>query len=259
MGKQPSFQWYPKDCETDERAVALSNEEFGFYMRCLSYAWTNNGLPSDTATLGRLTRNFDPRSTQRLWKVVAKFFELRGDRYINEKQEEQRQEQLRYSESQRERGKRSAMVRRLLNHGSTSVQPARVNSASATATATAITPCTPLYPEAAANAFEQLQKLWKKPGPPVLSQQCLCGLVEEGTDLSLVVGGLAAWSEWWESTGDSGGWRYCKQNLPEALHDRLWETPPPKTTAQKKREHEEELDALDRKDEEERNARTKNS
>jgi len=154
--KAPAFQWYPKDCDTDENVRAMDDREFGFYMRCLNHAWMNSGLPADLGELARVMSR--PRSyVNRIWDRVGKCFIQTGDRLINAKQEELRMEQVQYRESKREAGAKgaakrwvchdsaipSAIVLPIANDSSASA------SASATAKTTTTTPPTPSSEEGA--------------------------------------------------------------------------------------------------------------
>jgi hypothetical protein len=87
--KPPSFQWYPKDCDTDERVKLMSHAEFGFYVRCLNHAWLNDGLPGSIDLIAILL-NTKPAYARRLWETVSKCFQLKNDRFVNSKQEETR-------------------------------------------------------------------------------------------------------------------------------------------------------------------------
>ncbi len=100
MAKPPSFQWYPKDCDTDENVRGMDDREFGFYMRCLNHSWLNNGLPGDLIELGRVmgkSQNY----LEKIWNRVGKCFELRGGRFFNSTQEKQRNSVREYVESKR--------------------------------------------------------------------------------------------------------------------------------------------------------------
>lgn len=76
---------------------------------------------------------------------------------------------------------------------------------------------------------ERLVRIWKKPGSPLyLVQQYLADRLSDGEDANEIEAGLAAWAAWYEDTKSSGGWRYCKVTLAEAINDRLYKTPAPK-------------------------------
>jgi hypothetical protein len=88
--KAPSFQWYPKDAETDENVKLMDFAEYGLYHRCLDHAWINRGLPSDLNELARLLRC--PISVlKKLWPRVSPCLLTGTDgRLTNPKQEQQR-------------------------------------------------------------------------------------------------------------------------------------------------------------------------
>ena len=99
MAKSPAFQWYPKDCDTDENVRAMDDAEFGFYVRCLNHAWINNGLPTDIAEFARIMHK-TPRQFLKLWARVSRcFFENSEKKFVNFRQEQQRQEQENFKNS----------------------------------------------------------------------------------------------------------------------------------------------------------------
>ncbi len=98
--KAPSFQWYPKDCDTDENVRAMDDTEFGFYMRCLNHSWLNHGLPEDLAELARILGR-TKHHLARVWPRVSKCLVLQNGRYVNLKQELQRKEQQCFVESRK--------------------------------------------------------------------------------------------------------------------------------------------------------------
>jgi uncharacterized protein YdaU (DUF1376 family) len=102
--KSPAFQWYPKDCDTDENVRAMDDREFGFYVRCLNHSWLNNGLPSDPVEIVRIIGR--PKSyIDKVWPRVSKCFRLDGDRLVNNRQEEERQSRADYREDRSKAGK----------------------------------------------------------------------------------------------------------------------------------------------------------
>jgi uncharacterized protein YdaU (DUF1376 family) len=88
--RAPYFQWYPKDCDTDENVRAMDDREFGFYVRLLNHAWLNNGIPADpkrmAAIMGRT-----PSYIAKIWPAIAPCFEARDGRLFNRKQEKSRE------------------------------------------------------------------------------------------------------------------------------------------------------------------------
>jgi uncharacterized protein YdaU (DUF1376 family) len=100
MPKAPAWQWYPKDCDTDENVRGMDDREFGFYVRCLNHSWLNDGLPSDLDELARImarTRKY----LDTVWLRVGRCFALDGGRLRNPKQESLRRKQNEYSDSRR--------------------------------------------------------------------------------------------------------------------------------------------------------------
>jgi len=99
--KPPAFQWYPKDCDTDENVRGMDDREFGFYMRCLNHAWPNFGLPGNVSEIARVMHRPVPY-VEKIWIRVGKCFVFDDSgRLVNPKQEEQRKEQEAYRESKR--------------------------------------------------------------------------------------------------------------------------------------------------------------
>jgi uncharacterized protein YdaU (DUF1376 family) len=101
MKSAPAFQWYPKDCDTDENVRAMDDREFGFYMRCLNHSWTNDGLPGDAAEIGRVLGR-PTAYVKKMWGRVGKCFVLTPDgRYRNERIEAQRAAHAEFRQSRR--------------------------------------------------------------------------------------------------------------------------------------------------------------
>ncbi len=100
MAKPPAFQWYPKDCDTDENVRAMSDQEFGFYMRCLNHCWLNAGLPAELPEMA-LVMGRKLSYVEKVWKRVGKCFEIRDGRFVNPKQEDQRGSAREFVESRR--------------------------------------------------------------------------------------------------------------------------------------------------------------
>lgn len=100
--KSPAFQWYPKDCDTDEKVRAMDDREFGFYVRCLNHSWLNGGLPIDPKEIMRVLGR-PPSYTSKVWPRVEPCFHVdkTGTRLINERQERQRKSQQEFRESRR--------------------------------------------------------------------------------------------------------------------------------------------------------------
>ena len=100
MNKAPAFQWYPKDCDTDEKVRMMDDEHFGFYVRCLNHAWLNYGLPENLSDIA-MALGRRPSKVIKLWEKVGICFELLEKRWVNVKQEEQRKTVREFVESRR--------------------------------------------------------------------------------------------------------------------------------------------------------------
>src|SRR5687767_2830230 len=101
MPKPPAFQWYPKDCDTDEKVRGMDDREFGFYVRCLNHSWLNDGLPADLDELARVIGR--PKAyVSKMWVRVGRCFFQREDRLYNIRQEGQRETVREFQETRRD-------------------------------------------------------------------------------------------------------------------------------------------------------------
>jgi hypothetical protein len=148
VSKAPSFQFYPKDWETDEQVRMMDFAERGFFLTCLNHSWLNDGLPERAEDMAKLF-GASRRQTEKLWAKVRICFVFSEKRWRNTKQEVQR------SESETFRVSRiNAAKSRWLNKDGMHVH----NSAdmhvqcSASASASANTPPEPLCAESAKPA-----------------------------------------------------------------------------------------------------------
>lgn len=87
--KLPYFPWYPQDCDTDERVRTMTDQEFGFFVRCLNHSWVNDGLPDSVAEIARIIGR-TPAYATRMWKRIGPCFELHEGRLRNPRQEQER-------------------------------------------------------------------------------------------------------------------------------------------------------------------------
>jgi uncharacterized protein YdaU (DUF1376 family) len=106
--KLPYMKWYPSDFETDEDVRLMSNEEIGFYLRCLNHAWMHDGLPVDPFLLARLFRE-STDDFERLWAAVGRKFypDPQSGRLVNRRQIDDKLE----SEEKSNRNRQSAKTR----------------------------------------------------------------------------------------------------------------------------------------------------
>lgn len=91
----------------------MSDEELGFYHRCLNFAWINDGIPADSAARARALRRNRRQADARWTTLVASRFkphEQRAGYLVNDKQEMERllaqQKSLKASESAKARSER---------------------------------------------------------------------------------------------------------------------------------------------------------
>lgn len=91
----PFYKMYPADADTDENYRIFTDEELGFYTRCLNHSWVNRGLPADAEDRARALKT--PRRTaDRLWLRVGRCFAICDDatRFLNPRQERERTEAI---------------------------------------------------------------------------------------------------------------------------------------------------------------------
>lgn len=85
----PYFRWWVARAETDETYSTLTDQELGFYHRCLNKAWLNAGLPADPDALAKLM-HVSRAYLDRVWVSVGKCWYTSGGRLYNRTQEEER-------------------------------------------------------------------------------------------------------------------------------------------------------------------------
>lgn len=105
--KLPYYRMYPADAETDENFRLLTDEELGFYWRCLNASWNNTGLPEDPEMRARSLRT-ERSEADRKWVSVVRCFDLQSGRYVNNRQEKERALALQKSIINAAAGKASA-------------------------------------------------------------------------------------------------------------------------------------------------------
>ena len=157
--KAPSFQWYPKDCDTDEKVKMMDDREYGFYARCLNHSWINDGLPGELSDISRVTGR-TLKYVRTVWLRVGDCFPLYEDgRRRNPRQESQRKASEKFKAERSESGKNGAHNRWHKNgsaNGSAIKEPMANDSfasASASSSASANTPQTPQAPGGAVTLF----------------------------------------------------------------------------------------------------------
>jgi len=71
--RNPWYPMYPGDFETDENVKGMTDEEVGFYVRCLNHCWINGSIPGNLVELARVMGR-PIRTVRRLWRAVGKCF-----------------------------------------------------------------------------------------------------------------------------------------------------------------------------------------
>lgn len=101
--KPPAFQLYAADFDMD--TAAWTCLQVGVYFRLLMYEWVNGSLPGTISELARIAR-INPRTMHKVWSMtVEKKFTLNTENmYVNNRLELEREKQLNYRESQKEKG-----------------------------------------------------------------------------------------------------------------------------------------------------------
>lgn len=125
--KSPAFQFYAKDFLAGTASMSLL--ERGAYVTLLAYEWDAGSVPDSARDRARIL-GCTSGQEKSVWSVLAKKFVLKGDAYINERLEEEREKQAEYRRRQSDKGRASAATRQATktqpdgNRGSTVVEPA---------------------------------------------------------------------------------------------------------------------------------------
>ncbi len=112
----------------------MSDEELGFYHRCLNFAWINNGIPADPGARARALRRNRHQADARWTTRVASRFLPHGQRpgyLVNARQETERlhaeQISVKASESAKARYGRSAETTAVALHAHAGAESASVS------------------------------------------------------------------------------------------------------------------------------------
>jgi uncharacterized protein YdaU (DUF1376 family) len=103
----PAYQFYPGDFLKDENVLLMSFTEIGIYQVLLCHAWTNRGLPKDTADIAKMLKMPHQRF-KKIWHEGAlhNCFVAKGDRLVNPRQERERQKQDEFRRRQSDNAKK---------------------------------------------------------------------------------------------------------------------------------------------------------
>jgi|GEM_PF-4622823 len=87
------FQWHVFEVESDEDWRAMTYEERGIFITMLDLAWINQGLSANLGDIASVLK-LSMKNFMSCWKRIGKKFEIRGDRYVNPRQEIERTKAL---------------------------------------------------------------------------------------------------------------------------------------------------------------------
>ncbi len=87
------YPWFTGDWQSSGTARAMSLEERGLYRELLDQQWNLGSLPIDEAQLRRLA-GASEKEWKRSWPAVREKFVRRGERWVNERMEQIRVEQM---------------------------------------------------------------------------------------------------------------------------------------------------------------------
>lgn len=107
--KAPAFQFYARDFLVATATMSL--EETGAYIRLLSQAWDEGGIPADPERRARLL-GITRAEHDRIWEAIAaKWKPAKGGRLVNPRLETERKKQARHRAQARKAGQASARSR----------------------------------------------------------------------------------------------------------------------------------------------------
>lgn len=214
--KPPAFQWYPKECDTDENIRMMNDAEFGFFMRCLNHAWLNDGLPDNLDDISRAL-NRSLALVTKYWVRVGKCFHIENGRNRNSKQELQRKDALAFSEI-----KSKAANARWEQSRSNARAYADALRMECPASASASASAEEIIPPRGDDAFERIYAKHPRKGHRTAAEMNLAQSCAVGADLVEIerVHGLCVQFEW------VNGQQKFAPFLDQWLIDKGWKYPP---------------------------------
>lgn len=78
------FPFYPADIDAD--TADLSLDEFGAYVKLLSFHFLQDSIPKDTKRIASILR-VSPQKARKLWSVLSRFFYEKDDRFYQKRME----------------------------------------------------------------------------------------------------------------------------------------------------------------------------
>lgn len=109
--RSPAFQLYPGDFLADAKTAVMSAEEIGAYFLLLCYCWREGTLPNDMKKLATLARLPKDRFEEIWQDSLSVCFEMRDERLIHPRLEDERAKQDQWKSKSSEGGKKSAEKR----------------------------------------------------------------------------------------------------------------------------------------------------
>jgi uncharacterized protein YdaU (DUF1376 family) len=235
--KLPYYSMYPSDFDTDEKVRGMTDEEVGFFVRCLNHSWINGSIPADLDELARILQR-DSKYVHRVWRRVGRCFVSpidQQDRLVNPRQEEERALAEQKSEKAREKVNKRWAKQHHKPYSGNAVVSDQYDPGNTLQNQNQNTPPVAPYelPEALVDAFHRLKDLYPNATDVDFGFQIWMGYCESGVvteeNVSRVFDGLSRWLEsdlWSRENG-----RYI-QSFAKWLHGKKWlDSPAPSAEA----------------------------
>ena len=111
VGELPYMKLWVKELLADPVVQMLDLEEFGAYMRLLSFAWLHGGIPADERGRCRVLK-VTPARQRSLWAAIGEKWEPSGEGLlVNPRQERERTEALASHQRRVEAGRRGGAAK----------------------------------------------------------------------------------------------------------------------------------------------------
>ena len=110
-GELPYMKLWVKELLADPVVQMLELDEFGAYMRLLSFAWLHGGIPSDARGRCRVLK-VTPARERSLWAVIGEKWEpAEGGLLVNPRQERERADALASHQRRVEAGRKGGAAK----------------------------------------------------------------------------------------------------------------------------------------------------
>lgn len=210
--------WYPRytgDYAKKTRHLSLS--EHGAYALLLDHYYSTGSLPSNDDQVMRICSAFDEQEKRAVMNIIKQFFKLDGDRYVNDKVEEELSKRLEISEKrkmavqEREKKKRSNDTSCDASHDDTTTTTYIDTDVSiySLSKKVKILPDSFLMPDGTFVDFEGFfERLWKlypsqrAKGHKTQAKEILKNQLKEGTNYEEIGRGVARFRKYCDATGE---------------------------------------------------------